>query len=319
MPFWYISGLGCNFSDVYACSSNGVCARREFDRDKPQQDAPYVCCHSGGSVSFNSDTDGTAIDQVCDMQPIGANCFDSSMCESTNCLGYVCVPQQTNSTNATQIKRDLGQPCPKNHEVCKSGFCWDGICQQEPTICPSDFFVFLGGFRLDPYCRTIDDWCTINDWEAIIMNLHYSFGINITMSCYDLLEFFTAPENKDGALIKLVDEKEAEIGYTDDYAEYNDIENVLSDSWTYFILVCIAVVGFFALLSNVRWLLESETDNRARDYKIKCAAAFKIGNMIENALSMHPIAGSGSKGQVMVSMDVPIVVADPFMFMVLTL
>jgi hypothetical protein len=309
-PFewWQMSGLECavngNFSDLDACPNYGDCARREYEKNKAQQDSPYICCNSGTSFTYYVDADSEVVeDRVCDTQWPGANCLDSSMCESSNCVDGFCFPRRTNSSdsNSSQVRKELGQPCQRDHEVCMSGFCWDGVCQQEPTICPVEDLLIFGGLRLDAYCRPVDEWCTINDWEVMTEVLFYGYGENVS-TCYEVLAFYANLGNY--SLIKLVDETAAEIHYIYEDPNYNDIENLLIDSWTYYVLICIAIVGFFALVSNVRWLLQPDTDNRARDYKIKCAAAFKIGKLIENALSMHPVAGTSSKGQIMVSMHI---------------
>lgn len=95
-----------------------------------------------------------------------------------------------------------------------------------------------------------------------------------------------------------VNESDAAIGYT--YVlEYNTyVEEILLQDWAYLILFSIAVVGFFALLAILRKLFSSNEDNRPRDYKIKCSAARKVSNVIENAIALH--TGAGAKGGVMV-------------------
>ena len=103
-----------------------------------------------------------------------------------------------------------------------------------------------------------------------------------------------------GGLVRVLNESDAEIGYSRVVANHDDVEVVLLQGWAYLALLTIAVVGFFAVLAILRKVVSPSSDDRPRDHKIKLAAASKITNVIENAVDLHKL-GSNGKGRVMVS------------------
>jgi len=95
---------------------------------------------------------------------------------------------------------------------------------------------------------------------------------------------------------------DAELVVVDEIIYYNKLEEVLMSPWSFFILLCTAVVGGLAVLVMAKNLFRNANSRHVRDYHVKCAAAFKVARVIENALSMHMVQGAGcAKGQVMVS------------------
>ncbi|CAB9503709.1 expressed unknown protein [Seminavis robusta] len=284
---WVTTGNECDPDDFFnsTCPDFGACARRDMAAD-----SPYICCHSGTSAFY--DKPDFTFDSVCDMQPPGSACQDGLMCESYVCsdTDKVCVSAPQDPNNNT---KQLGEACNRSNLVCQSGFCWNGTCQPQPTICPLDGVEVLGGLRIDPFCRTLDDWCNINNVETLQLGLGQWGLVDFTKDiCRGVLDVFIGFE-----LVRELNESEAELGYTYETLHLNPAEEVLLDDWTYFILISIPIVGFFALMAILRGLLLKDTNARPRDYKIKCAASSKIGNLIENALNMRSV--SAGRGQVM--------------------
>ena len=100
-------------------------------------------------------------------------------------------------------------------------------------------------------------------------------------------------------LVRILNETDAEIGYTRVIANHDELEEILLQPWAYLVLLTIAVVGFFALLAILRKIFSSQSDDRPRDHSIKLSAAHKVSNVIENAANLHK-RGSKGRGRVMV-------------------
>ncbi|CAB9518024.1 expressed unknown protein [Seminavis robusta] len=333
------TGRSCNPNNkTDLCPGYGKCARSALS-----ESAPYVCCH-GTAIPF-ADEDA-AFDQVCDGQPIDAPCRDDLMCESRLCVNNKCAEEE--GSNDAQ-KKPLGENCDSNHASCTSGFCFQGTCQQHPKWCPILGLEALGGLRLDPYCRTVSDWCSFNNWRTLGLSLFgtafeeaglvESSDVNAAEAAEQDAEgvvdevFHDTGEAGEEAELELDEQLKTECEkFLDAFLDFNEdlqrettfsflkrvpateqneveiatiaynnaIEDTLEDEWTYFILLCIAVVGAFAVLAVVKGLVKAaKGHSRVRDYTIKCAATHKIADVIENALGMHMVEGASTKGQVM--------------------
>lgn len=292
------------------CPNSGACALRSLNETVlgesngnetlPLQD--YICCHSQNAVPFLStrfqdagyDESYDEIgNSVCSNQPLGALCASTLMCEGgLMCENGVCIlPPVENKTG------HLGYPCGRDNYECTSGFCWNGTCQEQPQICPLDGLGVFAGFRIDPYCRTLDDWCEYTDLYDLSSTLSQTLEIELPgnylcLEVLGILQLF--------GLIHELNETDAEIGYTRIIVNENTVEEVLLQEWAYLVLMSVAVVGSFAILAILRKVIAPKSDDRPRDHKIKCAAANKIGNTIENAIGLHK-RGAKGRGRVMVS------------------
>lgn len=266
----------------------------------------YMCCHSGEAVPFEStryQDYGFPVEYdywgnwVCDhSSKNGTECIAGSCETDTECRDGVCVPQ----TGANGL---YGDPCERDHSQCASGFCWKGVCQEEPRICPDPDLTFLAGYRIDPFCRTTDVWCQYTDLSLLRDSLEDNFfletgyyiglGENGTL-CADILSMLSALK-----LVRLIDETDAEIGVSYVIENLDNIEEVVVEDWTYFVLLSIAIMGVFALAAILRKIILPKTDARPKEYKTKLAGASKVTNMIENAMMLH--SRNNSQGRVMVS------------------
>ena len=304
---WSETGGSCDPFNPTSCPKSGACGLKSLSgANDTLFEEDYICCHSGNAVSFEStryqDAGHTAFyDQygntVCDDQPLGQPCTDNTMCENgAVCERNVCVllPELENTTGW------LGAPCGRKNSVCQSGFCWNGTCQHEPTICPREGLEAFGGLKLDPFCRTYDDWCQYTNLFEFQTAFKAVLGVTLVSRniCEQVLN-----KTIEFGLVRILNESDADIGYNYTYYNHDDVEEVLVKEWTILILFSIAVVGFFALLAILRKICSSNSDDRPRDYKIKCAASSKITNVIENAISLHT-QGVRGKGRVMVRTEV---------------
>lgn len=152
---WEVSGAECFPDDLgqnySTCPGYGACAQQDL-----RPGSPYVCCHSGDSVTYETTSTGSGFNTVCDSQPVGAPCISPEMCESRACLDRACVPPDRNASDTYAGNGNgIGEPCDRDNRVCESNFCRYGVCQPHPRICPLQGLEFLGGFRIDPYCRTV--------------------------------------------------------------------------------------------------------------------------------------------------------------------
>ena len=320
-PFklWLETGDECDpFNTTESCPNRGACGLKSLENityvgsnvtntDTLFEDY-YICCPSGHAVPFQSTRYQDAgsdfvVDDianvVCVDQALGETCLDDSMCE----FGAVCAENNTcvimeGSSDEEGDGRWLGEPCTRSNDMCRSGFCWEGICQEMPTICPIEDLEILGGFKLDPFCRTKEDWCSYtSDFASTFANFVDTpmFATANDFICDALLNFTVELD-----LVRVLDENDAEVGYIYNTTVHNDVEEILDKEWAYLVLLSIAVVGFFALVAILRKVLASHSDARPRDYKIKSAASNKLTNVIENALALHT-QGSHAKGRLMVS------------------
>lgn len=302
------SGGACNPFTNSTCAGDAWCALENVDyMANATLFEGYICCHSGEAAPFESTRyqDAGYSEEhdfwgnwVCDhSSPKGKECIAGVCEEDTQCRDGVCV-----ATN--DAKSLYGDPCDRDHSHCASGFCLNGICAIEPRICPDPALTFLAGFRLDPFCRTLTTWCEYTDLALLKNSLEAAFlaldvdlglGENGTL-CVDILKLLSIPEF---SLVKIINETDADIGYSQIFPNYSHVEEVVVEDWTYFVLISIAVMGFFALASILRKVVLPQTDERPKEYKTKVAGASKVSNMIENAMMLH--SRNNGKGRVMVS------------------
>jgi hypothetical protein len=307
-PLWTQTGGPCDpFNITSTCPSKGACGLRSLSNvNDPLFEEDYVCCHSGNAIPFESTRYADAVNNsiydtlgnlVCADQAIGQRCFDTAMCENGALCGQnnTCVlpPEIQNETGW------LGGPCNRSNSDCQSGFCWSGTCHQMPTICPGKMlegFEFLGGFKLDPFCRTFEDWCQYTNLFEFQSAFKSFFGIKVLDKdlCETVLNITV-----DLDIVRVLDESDADIGYIYNTTTYNRVEEILIQDWAVIVLISIPVIGCFAVLAILSKMFSSHANERSRDYKIKCAATFKLTNVIENAMALHT-RGARAKGNVMV-------------------
>jgi len=302
---WEQTGGPCDpFNITSTCPDKGNCGLRTLaNADDPLFEEDYICCHSGYAIPFqstrykdsgNSSLYDTVGNVVCADQGIGLDCLDNSMCEN----GAICAPNNT-CVVPEELKGEsgwLGSQCNRSNSDCQSGFCWNGTCNQKPTICPAPGVEVFGGLRIDPFCRTFDDWCEYTNLNEIQSSFENIFGLSFASQgvCGIILNLTV-----DRGIMMVIDESDAEIGYIYNTTIYNATEEVLIQDWALLVLLSIAVVGCFALLAILRKMFMQHAEERPRDYSIKYAASCKLTNVIENAAVLHT-QGSRGNGHVMV-------------------
>jgi hypothetical protein len=154
-----------------------------------------------------------------------------------------------------------------------------------------------GKVRIHPFARGHENFEPILLNPAFTSTLHETFDIKIDLenACEEVIYYV-----EKAGLIRQLNESDAQIGYTRVYENHDSVEEVLLQTWAYLVLLSISMVGFFAILAILRKVALTNSDDRPRDYKTKCAAAHKISNVIENAVELHK-RGTKGKGRVMVS------------------
>ena len=204
-----------------------------------------------------------------------------------------------------------GSPCNREHQECKSGYCspYTEMCEEQPYVCPDVDLAILGGYSFDPFCRTLADWCKVQDVDTLVANFQEIEGLQC-LEPGNLGEDACATAAicmyLDFELLVIINETNADFTHYN-ISDTNAIEDALLDPWTYYTLLWIAVVGSVAVLSMLVGLLgKYNNTERPRDYRTKCAAENKIANLIENSLSMHAVKDArSSKGQTMASIALP--------------
>jgi len=175
------TGGPCDY-DVHLdsqCRGAGGCSLRDFSVNATET-LDYICCHGDAHDTVSSITNSTI--WVCDNQPLSSPCFADDLCDSGKCdlENGICV--KDTSGKADENLKLIGEPCGTDHSICKSGFCLDETCGEHPLICPVNSELYnatgfnfekFGGYRLDPYCRTMNRWCEMTNLTMLEKSLNW--------------------------------------------------------------------------------------------------------------------------------------------------
>jgi hypothetical protein len=246
------------FAPCYMGDYQGDCGRL-LDTNSSES----VCCLSGRTIN-------TANGPVCTRQMNAKPCTTNKICDSNNCVNGYCEPKELQSK-----RKSLGSNCT-NNSLCSSNYCNPlGLCDIEPTICPSFYYeaAFWSGVELYPFCVTEEEFCFGNEGTFIP-------DCNCTCVIKELEKL---------KMIEMIPIEEAEV-LTETTRNYTIMEEAMESRIAFPLFVS---MGLFTVMSlSYQFYLYFFGDEvRYRNYALKLAARSKISFCIENAMKLRKNLG----------------------------